>query len=53
MTLDAAGMIAVGAALVAQVSGAFAIARGLRELIATAETIGQLEAIVWPVEVVK
>ncbi|MGX9773399.1 DUF4376 domain-containing protein [Janthinobacterium aestuarii] len=53
VTLDAAGMIAVGAALVAQVSGAFAIARGLRELIATEETIGQLEAIVWPVEVVK
>lgn len=49
-TLDAAGMIAVGAALGEHVAGVFAIGRDLREQIAAATTIEQLDAIQWPQE---
>lgn len=48
-TLDAAGMIAVGAALVLHVAGAFAIGRDLRERLAAATTIDQVNAVQWPV----
>lgn len=48
LTLDAAGMIAVGAALGAHVTGAFVIGRALREQIASASTIEQVDAIQWP-----
>ena len=49
--LDAANMIAVGAALGAHVTGAFCIARTLRDLIAAATSIEQVDAIQWPVSV--
>lgn len=48
LTLDAAGMIAVGAALGEHVAGAFAIGRKLREQIAAATSFEALDAIVWP-----
>lgn len=48
LTLDAAGMIAVGAALGAQVAEAFAIGLHLRQQIAAANSFEELEAIVWP-----
>lgn len=50
LTLDAAGMIAVGAALGAYVAEAFAIALHLRGQIAAATTFEELETIVWPVQ---
>ncbi|MGX9697003.1 DUF4376 domain-containing protein [Janthinobacterium lividum] len=49
LTLDAAGMIAVGAALGAHVAEAFAIALHLRGQIAAATSFEELESIVWPV----
>jgi hypothetical protein len=48
LTLDAAGMIAVGAALGEHVASAFAIGRKLREQIAVATSFEALDAIVWP-----
>ncbi|WP_215408435.1 DUF4376 domain-containing protein [Janthinobacterium sp. JC611] len=51
LTLDAAGMIAVGAALGAHVATAFAIALHLRGRIAAAASFDALEAIVWPAQV--
>ncbi|MGK5031518.1 DUF4376 domain-containing protein [Janthinobacterium sp. MDT1-19] len=48
--LDAAGMIAVGAALGAHVTGAFAICLQLRGQIAAATSFEALDAIVWPVQ---
>lgn len=48
VTLDAAGMMAVGAALGEQVATTFAIGRELRGQIAAATSIDTLEAIVWP-----
>lgn len=50
LTLDAAGMIAVGAALGAHVAEAFAIGLQLREQIAAATSYEALDAIVWPVQ---
>ncbi|UQV43377.1 DUF4376 domain-containing protein [Janthinobacterium lividum] len=50
LTLDAAGMIAVGAALGAHVAEAFAIGLHLRRQIAAATSFDELEAIVWPVQ---
>lgn len=50
LTLDAAGMIAVGAALGAHVAEAFAIGLQLRGQIATATSFEELDAIVWPVQ---
>lgn len=50
VTLDAAGMVAVGAALGAHVAKAFAIALQLRRQIAAATSFDALEAIVWPVQ---
>ncbi|MGX9712622.1 DUF4376 domain-containing protein [Janthinobacterium lividum] len=50
LTLDAAGMIAVGAALGAHVAEAFSIALHLRGLIAAATSFDALEAIAWPVQ---
>lgn len=49
LTLDASGMIAVGAALGAHVADAFAIGLHLRGQIAAATSFDALEAIVWPV----
>lgn len=51
-TLDAAGMIAVGAALAVHISETFAIARNLREQIAAAVSIEQADAIQWPAQAV-
>ncbi|WP_257620099.1 DUF4376 domain-containing protein [Janthinobacterium sp. NKUCC08_JDC] len=50
VTLDASGMIAVGAALGAHVTEAFAIALRLRKQIAIATSFDTLEAILWPVQ---
>jgi hypothetical protein len=47
-TLDAAGMIAVGTALGMKVSAAFDTARALRDQIANAATIAEVDAIGWP-----
>ncbi|KKO63250.1 hypothetical protein VM94_03000 [Janthinobacterium sp. KBS0711] len=50
LTLDASGMIAVGAALGAHVAEAFAIGSHLRQQIAAATSFEALDAIVWPVQ---
>jgi hypothetical protein len=50
LTLDAAGMIAVGVALGAHVAGAFAIGLQLRGQIAAATSFEALDAIVWPAQ---
>ena len=50
VTLDASGMIAVGAALGAHVAEAFAIGIHLRQQIAAATSFEELDAIVWPVQ---
>lgn len=50
LTLDAAGMIAVGAALGAHVAEAFSIALQLRGQVAAATSFDALEAIVWPAQ---
>lgn len=50
LTLDAAGMIAVGAALGGHVAEAFAIGLQLRGQIAAATSFEELDAIVWPVQ---
>lgn len=50
VTLDAAGMVAVGTALGDQVAQVFAIGHALREQIASATSIDALESIVWPVQ---
>ncbi|MCM2564217.1 DUF4376 domain-containing protein [Janthinobacterium kumbetense] len=50
LTLDAAGMIGVGAALGAHVAEAFAIALHLRGQIAAATSFDALDAIVWPAQ---
>ena len=50
LTLDAAGMTAVAAALGTQVASAFAIGLQLRQQIAAATSFEELDAIVWPVQ---
>lgn len=50
LKLDAASMIAVGAALGSHVADAFAIGIYLRQQIATATSFEELDAIVWPVQ---
>ena len=50
LTLDASGMIAVGAALGAHVADAFAIGLHLRGQVAAATSFDELDAIVWPVQ---
>lgn len=49
VTLDATGMISVGAALGEHIAKVFAIGRDLRGQIAAATSYEMLEAIVWPV----
>lgn len=47
-TLDAPEMTAVGVSLGAHVEAQYVIARGLREQITTAQSIAEVDAIVWP-----